>query len=292
MRKLILLFLIFVLVSAPVFSLSACLTGTNTVLQNLLSAFDLDVTTSCTSGFSAYDIIVDNVDGGIAGVRAAAKPAILISNEPRVDWDFSDSGDITQAGQTSMSDGSGDPGIIANGIGANPTIYTSGDKIMWVQRGSGTSNNAEPLLNNDVWYNTAECSDCIAVFWWNIGDSDGTGGDPYEQKGVLIGFHIPTKWNDEAKRIFNNSVEHSCPYCFDRCNPPSSGDWVINKTCTATNKDYNITGNVIIGQTGSLNLIGSGGYLNFIGANRFIYIYPGGNLTLDTSATIGKWPPS
>ncbi len=285
MRRFILLFLIIIGLSSNAMAYkTACLTGTDATLQSMLEAFNLVVTTSCTTGFSSYHIVIDN--GATAGVRAAATPTVIVYREPHSEWKFTDFLDTFSLTSTTVGT---NPGTIDDDVSSPATIYTSSDSTGFSDK-DGTDAST-PLLNNDAWRRNTDASE-IFSWWWDTSDIDNSDVTNYEQKGVWIGFDVTSKWTDSAKRIFNNSVNHACPYCFDDCSWPTAGNWGINKTCDLSNQDINITGDVSIFDTGSLNLVGSGGYLNFIGANRFIYIYQGGNLTLDTSATIGKWPPS
>ncbi len=290
MRKLIILFILLVLISSPVFAVrKACLTGTDSVLQNLLLAFGMEVTTSCTSGYSAYDIIVD--DGDRSDVRAAAKPTVLIGTGQVPAWGFSECGDVN-ADQTNTLNGLVQ-GSIADNVPSDPEIYTSqsGTENIWYMSQEGVCDPSTAIAN-DAYVDSSEfCCEKINVWWWDTSDFDNV-PSAYQQKGVFIGFVATDFWTANASLIFNNSVSYVCPYCADECNPPETGNWEINKTCNIKNQDINVTGNVSIFDNGFLNLTGSGGYLNFLGSDRYIFIYPGGELSLDISATIGKWPPS
>lgn len=282
MRKLILFVMIFILIIYQVSAArTACLTNTDSVASSMLNAFGLDVTTSCTSNFANYNIVVDFAS--TAGIRAAAVPALqFASGHPNNEWDFTDGNADVEFTRTTLIDGA-NPGTINTGVAANPTVYSSGGDMGWIEDSGST-----PVVNNDAYDN--RFAGQVGVFWWDTSDTDATGGDSYEQKGVYSGLVDTSKWNDEAKRIFNNSVAYVCPFCADACIPPSTGNWDINVTCNVKNKDYNITGNVSIFENGFLNLTGSGGYLNFVGSDRYIFIYPGGELSLDIAATIGKDP--
>ncbi len=263
-------------------SKQACLTGTDSVLQSMLEAYGLVVTTSCTSDFTNYNVIVDI--GATANVRAAAVPTILVYREPHAEWKFTDFLDTISITQTAVGS---NPSSLDDGVSSPATVYTSSDTCGWSDK-TGTDAST-PLLNNDIWTRTTDSSE-IFSWWWDTTDVDNDDSDTYEQKGVWLGFDVTSKWTDSAKRLFNNSINYTCPYCTDDCAWPTSGSWEINTTCDLSNQDINITGNVSVWQTGLLNLTGSGGYLNFIGSDRFMFIYPGGELSLDIAATIGRDP--
>lgn len=292
MRKLFLFTMIFILcISLPsAIGISACLSSSNSEITSLLQDLGYDVVTPCTSGFTNHKIVVD-VDN-TNGVRASNVPVVLVPKTSdgivSDEWNFETGGccqGVSYSG-TSVNTGS-NPSEIDDNVAANPTIYSSSDTIY---NSDSDTTSATPITDNDAYQRPAQSTE-EAVWWWDSTDDDDS-EVLYSQRGVFIGFHLTNLWTDSAKRIFNNSVNYVCPVdtCNNICIPPETGNWIINTTCTLTNEDHNITGNITIGQTGSLNLIGSGGYINFIGTNRFIFIFPGGNLTLDTSATIGKDP--
>lgn len=277
-------FVVFILIINPVLSLnkSVCLTGTESVYESHLSALGLNVYTSCTTDFANYNLVFEMRSFPSAGVRSAAVPVVIVKDSA-LEWKFSDGIDVENA-ELQLFDGSGNQSSLNTGLPANPKVYTSVGQI-W--HASDNENPATPLTSNDAYY--TRLTKQIASFWWDPSDSD-QDNVKYEQRGVKFGLSDTGLYNDNASRLFNNSVKLACPYCFDDCSPPLSANWGINKTCNLKNKDINITGNVSIFDNGFLNLTGSGGYLNFIGTNRFIFMYPGSELSLDISATIGKDP--
>lgn len=283
MKRLFVFGIVFILLfSVTVFSdRTACLTNSDAVISEMLNATGLKTTQDCTSNFASYRIVVDT--GTTAGVRTTAVPVILLNVNAggSSQWDFTTEGCDTDTG-TALTTGS-NPGTLDDGVASNPTIYTSSGTLGFC---SDTGIQSTPVEDKQAYASGGG----VDIFYWDTSDTDATGGDSYEQKGVFFGSSSTSLWNDEAKRIFNNSIAHACPYCFDECSPPATGNWEINKTCNVKNQDINITGNVSIQESGFLNLTGSGGYLNFIGTNRFIFMLLGSELSLDISATIGKDP--
>ena len=283
MKKIFCFLIIFLLIATPSFAVrKACLTDTDSVISSMLSAFGMDVTTSCTTNFNNYNIVVDPNSLETSGIRTTGVPAIIFDNDGgNVEWKFTDGNSDVETGQDSLLD-AGNPGTINDGVASNPTVYSSTGTISWVEDSGSTG-----VVNNDAF--DIRFAGQTAIFYWDTTDTDSVSVS-YQQKGVFSGLLETGKWNNAAKRIFNNSVAYVCPFCADECIPPETGSWEINKTCNLKNQDINITGNITIQENGFLNLTGSGGYLNFIGTNRFIFMDPGSELSLDISATIGKDP--
>jgi hypothetical protein len=67
------------------------------------------------------------------------------------------------------------------------------------------------------------------------------------------------------------------------CTYSGSGDWTINETCNIVGQAVTMTGNLIIQDVGLLNITG-GTNITFSGANRYIYVYKGGQIFIYTKS--------
>ena len=252
MRKLILFLFVLILTISSVYAdRTACLTNSDNIISGMLNDTGMVTTQDCTSDFGNYNIVVD-LGVHTSGIRAASVPTIVLSSTfggSFGEWDFTDDNCDVEFSQTSFLTGA-NPGTIDDGVATDPTIYSSGGDIGWC---SNTGSQSTGITDN-VAFDGVGGGGTANVFYWDLSDNDATGGDDYTQKGVYSGLVDSSLWNDEAKRIFNNSISYVCPYCFDECIPPATGNWEINKTCNIKNKDYNVTGNVSIFDNGFLNL--------------------------------------
>ena len=71
------------------------------------------------------------------------------------------------------------------------------------------------------------------------------------------------------------------------CNYGGAGDWIINDTCSFFNQGFTVSGNLHVGQTGLLNMTGSTS-INFSGASRFIYVYSGGKIYMNSTSQFDR----
>jgi len=73
----------------------------------------------------------------------------------------------------------------------------------------------------------------------------------------------------------------------DSCSPPGSGDWTCSSSCSFVDESLSVAGNLYVQNGCTLELNGTTN-VAFSGANRYVYIYSGGEIWLRGTAGFNK----
>ena len=88
--------------------------------------------------------------------------------------------------------------------------------------------------------------------------------------------------NDTVGNLNSASCDNPFTYIAE-CNPPDTGNWFINSTCSIADKIYTVPANVTIESNGVLELNGTTN-LTFDQTNQHIFVYPGGDIYISPGA--------
>jgi hypothetical protein len=232
------------------------------------------------NGIAFYLLYFDTVAG------ETTYHATVLTNQ----FTQSDYADLITPTLTSLAEGTWHTMVIAFDGASNPSAFSDNGSVTIDLTPPETTIDSGPPspVNSPSAVFTFSSSETGSTFQCDLdggGFSSCSSGHSYST--LSAGSHT---FSVKATDVAGNEDPSPASYTWtiNLCIPPVAGDWEITTECILTDKIHTVTGNLIIQNTGILDMRGTTNIIFESSAARSIYIYPGGQLFQADTAGFNK----